>query len=570
MKQENTDYKADDLTKRPPEEVVQPIPEEQLNLEAKLRAKKKRPLIEKIIRLLKREDEPYREIVINVEPFEKRVALLVDGVMQKFEIERPGDESLVGAIFKGKIQNHEPGLKAAFVDIGQPKNAFLHYWDIYPSSTPDNSYEVVRENRSKDKKKAQAKVSAKDTPEKFPIGTEIVVQITKAQIGSKGPRVTTNVAIPGRYLVLMPYAGQCGISRKIEDRRERDRIKKILRTMKIPEDMGVIVRTAGQGKRLAYFERDLLMLLNEWKHIQHRMDTVPAPTILYKEPDIIGRTVRDFLTEQTDRILIDSKEYYDLIIRSVSEVSSRSRSKIQLFKENIPIFERYNIERQIAQTFQRRVPLPSGGEIVIDETEALVAIDVNTGSHKGKNDDGKDFILQANLEAVTEAARQVRLRNLGGLVIIDTIDMKSRRDRQAVYKRLKDEMEKDKAKSQVLPISQLGIMQMTRQRHAQSNSSGIYTTCPYCGGKGIVKSARTMSAEIQRKIVSTCRALRANSNSNAEISLLILLNPENFQRLQTDDYVHLANLEKLYNLKLTFRADPSYHLENFRILDGSK
>lgn len=567
MKQENQDYAPDDLTKRPAEEVVEPIPEEQLNQEAKLRAKK-RPLLEKIIRLLKRENEPYREIVINVEPFEKRVALLVEGVMQKFEIERNGDESMVGAIFKGKIQNLEPGLKAAFVDIGQPKNAFLHYWDIFPTTT-DNSYEVVRENRSKEQKKAQ-KFSAKDIPEKFPIGTEIIVQITKTQIGTKGPRVTTNIAIPGRYLVLMPFAGQFGISRKIEDRAERERIKKILKSMKVPEGMGVIVRTAGQGKRWTYFVRDLHMLLNIWKKIQQRIETVPAPATIYKEPDLIERTVRDFLTEQTDRILIDSKEDYDRIMRSVSEISRRARSKIQLFKENIPIFERYNIERQIAQTFQRRVPLPSGGEIVIDETEALVAIDVNTGSHKGKSDDGKDFILQANLEAVTEAARQVRLRNLGGLVIIDTIDMKSRKDRQAVYKRLKDEMEKDKAKSQVLPISQLGIMQMTRQRHAQSNSSGIYTTCPYCGGKGIVKSARTMSAEIQRKIVATCRTIRANNPNMGEISLLILLHPDNLRRLQTEDYEHLINLEKAYNLKLTFRADPSYHLENFRIMDAKK
>ena len=197
MKQENEDYIADDLTKRPVEEIVEPVSEEQLNYEAKMRAKK-RPLLEKIIRLLKRENEPYREIVINVEPFEKRVALLVEGVMQKFEIERSGDESMVGAIFKGKIQNLEPGLKAAFVDIGQPKNAFLHYWDIFPTTT-DNSYEVVRENKSKEQKKAQ-KFSTKDIPEKFPIGTEIIVQITKTQIGTKGPRVTTNIAIPGRYL----------------------------------------------------------------------------------------------------------------------------------------------------------------------------------------------------------------------------------------------------------------------------------------------------------------------------------------------------------------------------------
>ncbi len=564
MNKQEIDNSSDDLTKRPPEQIVEPIPEEQLIQEAKLRAKK-RPLLEKIIKLLKRENEPYREIVINVEPFEKRMALLEEGIMQKFEIERNGEESMVGAIFKGKIQNLEPGLKAAFVDIGQQKNAFLHYWDIFPTST-DNSYEVVRENRSKEQKKL-AKFSAKDIPEKFPIGTEIIVQITKGQIGTKGPRITTNIAIPGRYLVLMPYGGQCGISRKIEDRRERDRIKKILRSMKIPEGMGVIVRTAGQGKRWTYFVRDLHIQLNIWKQIQQRIESTPAPATLYKEPDLIERTVRDFLTEQTDRILIDSKEDYERILKSVSEISHRARSKICLFKENIPIFERYNIERQIAQTFQRRVPLPSGGEIVIDETEALVAIDVNTGSHKGKDADGKDFILQANLEAVTEAARQVRLRNLGGLVILDTIDMKSRKDRQAVYKRLCEEMEKDKAKSQVLPISQLGIMQMTRQRHAKSNSSEIYVACPYCGGKGLVKSTRTMSAEIQRKIVATCRNLRS-AGAKGELNLLIMLHPDNLRRLQTEDYEFLLNLEKVYDIKLTFRADPSYHVENFKIVSG--
>lgn len=557
----------EELSKRPPEEVVEPVSEAQLNAEAKLRAKK-RPLWEKIIRLLKHEEGPYRELVINVEPLEKRVALLEDGVMQKFETERPGDESMVGAIFKGKIQNLEPGLKAAFVDIGQPKNAFLHYWDIFPSATSDNSYEIVRENRSKEQKKnANLKLSNKDIPEKFPIGTDIVVQITKTQIGTKGPRVTTNIAIPGRYLVLMPYAGQCGISRKIEDRKERDRIKKILRSMKIPEGMGVIVRTAGQGKRWTYFVRDLNWLLNIWREVQLKIENEKGPALLYKEPDIIERTARDFLTEETDRILIDERTNYEKILASVARTSRRACSKVQLYKDNIPIFERYNIEKQITQTFQRRVSLPSGGEIVIDETEALTAIDVNTGSHKGKSEDGKDFILQANLEAVTEAARQVKLRNIGGLVILDTIDMKSRKDRQAVYKRLKEEMEKDKAKSQVLPISQLGIMQMTRQRHHQSNASEIYSTCPYCGGKGIVKSSRTMSVEIQRKIVAIARGIRAREGDAKEIAMLILLHPENLKLMQTEDYKYLVDLEKAYNLKLTFRADPTYHVENFRILD---
>lgn len=556
----------EELTLKPKEHIVEPVPSEQLNAEAKLRAKK-RPLLEKITKLLKRDDSPYRELIMNVEPLESRVVLLENGVMQKFETERKGSESLVGAIFKGKIQNLEAGLKAAFVDIGQPKNAFLHYWDIFPSVT-DNSYEVVRENKTKEQKKQVGKFSAKDIVDKFPIGTDIIVQITKTQIGSKGPRVTTNIAIPGRYLVLMPYVGQCGISRKIEDKRERDRIKKILKSMKLPEGMGVIVRTAGQGKRWTYFQRDLNILLKTWKQIQKNIEKTNKPCLLYKEPDLVERTLRDFLTEETDRILIDNPSQYERMLESALEISGRAKSKITLFKENIPIFERYNIEKQIAQTFQRRVSLPSGGEIVIEETEALTAIDVNTGAHKGASEDGKDFIVMANIEAVKEAARQVRLRNIGGLIIIDTVDMKSRKDRQIVYKTLKDEMEGDKAKSHVLPISQLGIIQMTRQRHQMSNAGNIYVPCPYCAGKGLVKSTKTICSEIQRKILIAAHNLRNSGvNKDSVISMLILLHPDNLKRLQTQDYEYLVVLEKEYNIHLTFRADPSFHVENFRILD---
>ena len=316
------------------------------------------------------------------------------------------------------------------------------------------------------------------------------------------------------------------------------------------------------GKNLTQLRQRIGMVFQSYELFPHLtvLDNILlAPTKVQKRP-------KDEVQKEAEALL----DRVGLLAKKNSYPRELSGGQIQLFKENIPIFERYNIERQIAQTFQRRVPLPSGGEIVIDETEALVAIDVNTGSHKGKDADGKDFILQANLEAVTEAARQVRLRNLGGLVIIDTIDMKSRKDRQAVYKRLKDEMEKDKAKSQVLPISQLGIIQMTRQRHAQSNSSGIYVACPYCGGKGIVKSARTMSGEIQRKIVATCRNLRESAGAQKEIGLLIMLHPENLQRLQNEDYEYLLNLEKQYNVKLTFRADPSYHVENFRVVPSEK
>ncbi|MDR2982228.1 MAG: Rne/Rng family ribonuclease [Puniceicoccales bacterium] len=556
----------DELRAPPREHKGDLINTTELSSDARQRAKKL-PIIQRIMKHFSPKRDTYRELIINSESLEKRVALLTNGVLEKYDIERKGESRMVGAIFKGRIQNLENGLKAAFVDIGQPKNAFLHYWDMLPAAN-DSSVEFIRDNESAEQKNKRAHYTAKDIPQLFPIGSEIVIQITKDQIGTKGPRTTTNIALPGRFIVLMPFSGQCGVSRKIEDPAERDRLKKILRKITIPEGMGVIIRTAGEGKKLAYFIRDLHMLLKKWERICNTINTSAKPTLLYQEPGIVERTVRDFLTEDVDRILVDSKEDHDSILESVTEISPRSKSKVALYRENIPIFERFNIERQIEQTFQRRVPLPSGGEIVIDETEALTAIDVNTGGHKGAKD-GKDYILQANIEAVSEAARQIRLRNLGGLIIIDTIDMKNPKDRKQVYQILRDEMENDRAKSQVLPISQLGILQMTRQRQTESNTTGIYTSCPYCHGRGIVKNPRTMSVEIQRRLISITRRLRTHKeNVGREISYRILLHPINLERLRNEDRGYLEDMETAYNVRLAFRSDPTYHVENFKILDA--
>lgn len=553
--------------KHPPvEEEIEGIDPEAVRKDVEERSRQ-RPVLQKLAAKIRKDKSPYREVIINSEPLEKRVAVLNEGVLEKFELERHGDDRLVGAIFKGKIQNLEPGLKAAFIDIGMPKNAFLHYWDILPQA--DSSVEMVRDTRTEAQKAKKDKITVKDIPDLYPIGSEILVQITKSTIGSKGPRTTTNIALPGRFLVLMPFGGQCGVSRKIESDKERKRLKEILRRLSIPEGMGVIIRTAGEGKRWTYFVRDLSILLNQWREIQARLEAARQPTCLYKEPDIIERTVRDFLTEDVDRVLIDNREDGERMLELVSRVSKRSAGKIAIFEENIPIFERFNIERQIEQTFLRRVPLPSGGEIVIEETEALVAIDVNTGSHKQQKDSSNNFILQVNLEAAEEAARQIRLRNIGGLIILDFIDMKNRKDRMAVYKKMKDEMEKDKAKCHVLQISTLGIMQMTRQRHKESVSSGLYNTCPYCAGRGSVKSPRTMSVEIQRRLTNVIRRLRTQLNDpEKDVWLRIFCHPHALERLRHEDEQILLDFEESYNVKLSFRADPAYHVENFKIIDA--
>jgi len=559
------DYE-EDIQSLEQDEEAEEVNNDQLQQAASQRARQG-SIVQRIARAIRKDDVAYREIIINSEPLEKRVALLEDGVLEKFEMERAGDDRLVGSIFKGKIQNLEPGLKAAFVDIGLPKNAFLHYWDILPA-VADSSVEIVRDTRSEAQIKKKEKISIKDIPSLYPIGSEIVIQVTKGQIGTKGPRTTTNLSLPGRYLVLMPYGGQCGVSRKIEDEHERRRLKEILRKLPIPEGMGVIIRTAGENKRWTYFVRDLAILLDQWEEIKYRMEHSDEPTCLYKEPDIIERTMRDFLTENIDRVLVDNMEDCERMQELVGRISKRSRTKIAYFDESIPIFERFNIERQIEQTFNRRVALPSGGEVVIEETEALVACDVNTGSHKQKGDQSS-FILQVNLEAAREIARQIRLRNIGGLVILDFIDMKSPKDRRLVHKVMKEEMEKDKAKCHVLPISQLGIMQMTRQRHKESTSSGIYTRCPYCAGRGIVKSVRTMSVEIQRRLVSVIRRLRAmKGGEERAISLRVFCHPHILERLRLEDERLLVDIEERFGVRLAFRSDPDVHMENFRICDS--
>ncbi len=555
----------EELRKPPSRKPAKPVDQAKLKQEAGKRAKK-RPLLTKIVEKLKNNKQPYRELIINAEPLETRVGLLVDGILDKFDIERRRSaQRIVGGIFKGRIKNLDPGLKAAFVDIGLPKNAFLHYWDILPQAV-DSSVEVVRVNRSS-KKKKQKKITIADIPKHYPIGTEIVIQVTKGPIGTKGPRTTTNLSLPGRFLVLMPYSDQCGISRKIEDVKERNRLKKIIRDLTIPEGMGVIVRTAGEGKKARYFVRDLHIMLKTWDKIQGKIDTVKAPSCLYKEPDLSERTVRDFLTEDVDRVLIDNPVDHQNIIDDVSQISKRSTSKIHLYQDSIPIFERYNIENQIEQTFQRAVPLPSGGAIVIDETEALIAIDVNTGSHKNRGKEN-DTIFQVNLEAAAEIARQIRLRNIGGLVIIDFIDMKQRKHRNAVLSKMRDHMALDKAKTHILPISPLGIMQMTRQRMQESVSSGLYTDCPYCRGKGIVKSATTVSVELQRKLSGIVRRARnRTTDATKPIKLRVLVNPAIIDRLREEDADLLISLEKDYNAQLTFRSDPHFHVENYRVID---
>src|SRR6201996_1352562 len=496
------------------------------------------------------------QIVISCEKLERRVALLEDGVLEEYNIERDTDRNIVGSIFKGKVKNIEHGLKAMFVDIGFEKNAFLHFWDALPGL--DSSVEEV--NRAAERK-SRKKITAKDVPKIYPVGSEVLVQVTKGPISNKGPRITTNISLAGRYLVLMPYSDQCGISRKIEEPKERQRLRRILTELDLPDGMGVIIRTVGEGQKARFFVRDLHVLLEQWQSISGELETARAPKLLLAEPDLIERTVRDFLTDEVDRILIDDIDAANRMKELVGVISKRSQRKIRHYAEAVPIFERFNVDKQIAAALRRQVWLPCGGYLVIDETEALVAIDVNTGRNKGGKDQDKT-ILQTNLEAAEEIARQLRLRNIGGIIVLDFIDMRNQRDQKQVLNFFKEHIKRDKARTHVLPISQLGLMEMTRQRVQESISRAVYMECPSCKGKGIIKSPETMSVEIQRALI---RVMKLHPGVR---EVRVVLNAEVLDRLKKEDEEILIDLERKFQGRLSFRVNAKFHFEEFKLVNA--
>lgn len=498
-------------------------------------------------------------LIINVEKLERRVALLEDGVLEEYSVEREGDQNIVGGIFKGRVKNIEPGLKAMFVDIGLDKNAFLHFWDAIPAALDAGLEEIQREG----KKKSAKKITSKDIPDIYPVGSEIVIQVSKGPIGTKGPRVTTNISLAGRYLVLMPFTEQFGISRKIEDPKERARLRKIVQKLSVPEGMGVIMRTVAQGTRARHFVRDLAMLLEQWDEIEARREANPAPACIFQEPGLIERTARDFLTDEVNQVICDDAHTTEAIREIASKISRRAKRRIHhLPTSTQPIFERINIQKQIDEAFSRQVWLPCGGYVVIDETEALISVDVNTGRNRGAKDVDK-IILETNIEAAREVARQLRLRNIGGLVVIDFIDMRHRRDQQAVYKAIKDRLKKDKAKTQVLQISPIGLMEMTRQRLNESLRDSMYEPCPYCQGRARVKTPMTMSVEIQRRLNTAIQKHRETVGD-----IIIVVNSDVLNRFKSEDSKLLVELERSHSGRLIFRSDPSLNRERFFIIDA--
>ena len=499
-----------------------------------------------------------REIIVNVEKLETRVAVLENGRLEEYMVEHPEDERLVGSVFKGRIQNLENDLQAAFVDIGLKKNAFLHYWDMLPDA------EAGLDEDGDGRRHRAPRLSNEEIAKRFPIGSEIIVQVSKGPISTKGPRVTASLSLPGRYLVMMPGTRTRGVSRKIGDSKERERLRKILDRLPLPEDAGVIVRTAGAGASPRAFARDLRNLLDSWNELQHNIKTRRTPCCVYHEYGLVERVVRDWLTEDIDAVVIDDEKAFNETRDALSRISRRAKSKLRRYDGQANIFDHYGVERQITEAFRRKVNLKSGGYLVIDETEALVAVDVNTGHYRGSGSQ-EEAILAVNLEAVEEVARQLRLRNIGGLVILDLIDMKSRKHQNAVHKALKNALRRDRSRTNVLPISELGLLEMSRQRREESILSMLSSTCPTCNGKGLVQSPLAISISIQRQLTSLLK--RAEADRKPFVPKIVVA-PAVMQRLRTEDASILAELQKRFDTRLTFVSELHRHPESFNILDA--
>ncbi|HAN99189.1 MAG TPA: ribonuclease E, partial [Planctomycetaceae bacterium] len=447
-----------------------------------------------------------KEVLINVAQSEEcRIAIMEDGVLEELYVERASRDAYVGNIYKGKIVNLEPSIQAAFVDFGVGRNGFLHISDVEPQYFRQGGFdpaEMMDDDEDEDGRRRRFANTGRPRI-KPPIqevlrrGDEVLVQVIKEGIGNKGPTLSTYISIPGRYLVLMPALPRVGVSRKIEDEAERRRLRDILIDLQPPKGLGFIVRTAGAGRTRRELARDMAYLLRLWRVIVRRIKTEASPCDIYEESDLIIRTIRDIVAPDVDAIVVDQKESYDRAHEFLKMVMPRVVEKLQLYDGRSPLFHHYKLEEEIARIYKREVPLPNGGSIVIDQTEALVAIDVNSGRFR-IDDSAEEAAFRMNLAAAKEIARQLRLRDLGGVIVNDFIDMKRERHRRGVEKALRDFMKRDRARTKILRTSPFGLVEMTRQRIRPAIKSSVYRDCPCCHGRGVVKTAESMAIEAIR------------------------------------------------------------------------
>ena len=509
------------------------------------------------------------DLIINAASFEIRTALIEYGNLVEFHLERPAEKGLISNIYKGVVKRVLPGMQAAFVDIGLERTGFLYVDDVTvkrngndketPCGQDDNEGRCCGDSMPDDSiPEHSSEISIGDL---LTEGQEIMVQICKDPIGTKGARLTCNITLPCRNVVFMPMTDHIGISRKIEDEETRQKLKNIIEELR-PAGTGFIVRTVGENASQHDLEADMEFLLLLWDEIRDSGVNAPVPSLVYEDLDITLRTVRDIFSADVDRLIVDDRKVYDRVLKFVETFAPHLRSRVSHYDEKTPVFDAYGIEMDINRALDKKIWLRCGGYIIIETTEALSVVDVNTGRFVGKSD-LEDTIFKTNMEAVREIAYQLRLRNIGGIIIVDFIDMEEEAHREEMVRALKEAVKKDKSRVNILKVSEFGLVQMTRKRSSENLASILCEPCHYCHGDGIIKSRRTVCYEILRKIMVKAGKMTGNN-------VTVSVNPQVAARMLREESSTVHGLEDGIGKRITVVPNNELHIEKYEIVWDSK
>jgi len=503
-----------------------------------------------------------RELLINATPKETRVAILEDDELVELLVDRPDARRMVGDIYLGRVEAVLPGIQAAFVDIGTEKSAFLHASDlVFPDDDAANDEDDEETEDDGREASTEARGRRAKTPpiqDLLKRGQDIAVQVSKEPISTKGPRVTAQISLAGRFLVYMPFASRVGVSRKIGDRAERQRLREQMQKL-LPDDSGgIIVRTVGEDVTEDTFEREMNTLMSTWKRIKRKTHFVRAPSLVHRETSLTRGLMRDVFSTKVEQVTVDSRQIFNEIVEYLKGIAPELIDRVKLYEDVVPLFDKANIEHEIRDLFKRRCDLPSGGYLIIEPTEALVSIDVNSGRYTGKRDPEKT-ILKTNVEAAREVARQLRLRDIGGIIVCDFIDMETKANRDKVLQELRTHLGRDRARTKAFAVSDLGLVEMTRQRVRQSHLQNMTEPCPTCHGTGRVFTAETVVRRVERSV-------RRMGVEGKRDHLIVKLHPEVAMYVLEHEKDLLKKLEKLAGFGLELRDDPLLRPDEFKLV----
>ncbi len=506
----------------------------------------------------------YKQLIINVTEHETRVALLEDGTIVEIHVDRGDDSDIAGNVYKGRVLRVLPGMQAAFVDIGLNQAAFIYVDDVVQSSFKDiERIFTMGAGEGVDDGQEEAPPPAPDKREYLiedllSEGQEVLVQVSKSPIGTKGARISSHISIPGRFLVLMPSSNHIGISRRIEDEAERGRLKQMVASLR-KDDFGYIIRTAAEGESEEKIAYEMGFLTNLWENLQRKYKTAPTPSLVYQDLSISLRAVRDLLIHEAEKLVIDSRPTYEAVLAFLDTYMPNLKECVILYEGSEPVFDTYNLEADISRALKRKVWLKSGGYILIEHTEALTAIDVNTGRYVGKHN-LEETILKTNLEAVKEIAYQIRLRDIGGIIIIDFIDMEKKSNQERVTSAFKEALKRDKSKTHVLAMSEMGLLQMTRKRTREPLTRILCEPCFYCDGEGYIVSRQSVCYTVFREILR-------NSRDVAGRRVALRVNPQVAEFLHREENHLITNLERSLGKQIVIYPEPQFHMEQFDIFE---